>query len=67
MRYAIKARLAEQRRTSREMIAELRKRGFRVDPGDFSRYISGKSQGATADRVTAEADRILTEWEGKTQ
>lgn len=65
MRYRIKARLADLQMTSRELIDELNKRGYKVDTADFSNYINGRKQGATADRVTAEADKILMEWENK--
>lgn len=65
MRYRIKARLADLQMTSKELIDELSKRGYKVDTADFSNYINGKKQGVTADRITAEADKILQEKEGK--
>ena len=63
MRYRIKARLADLRKTSKELVAELLKRGYKVDQSDFSNYINGRRQGATADRITAAADQIMLEWE----
>lgn len=65
MRYRIKVRLTELGMTSKDLIDELVKRGYKVSAGDFSNYMNGKKTGKIADDITAQADLILLEKEGK--
>jgi len=65
LRFLIKSRLAALGLKSNDLIAEINKRGERINAGDFSNYISGKKRGDTADRVCELCDTILKEKELK--
>lgn len=64
-RYNIDGRLGTLGKKHKDVILELRNRGFAANPGNFSRYKEGFVTTKTADAMVEAADKIISEWEGK--
>jgi hypothetical protein len=67
LNYNIPVRLAKLGRHQTEIIDILRSSGENITPAEFSRYIRGKENPPKSERILAEADKVVTEWEGGEQ
>jgi len=63
--YDILVRLARLRKKQSDVIKELKKRGVKCNPGEFSNFVNGVMNPPKSDLVLSEADKIITEWEDK--
>ena len=58
----IKIELLKLGKRQKDLIAELRGRGFKVSPSDFSCMVNGYLQTPKAEKVLAESEVIINEW-----
>lgn len=65
MPYNIPARLAQLRKTRRDLWRELANRNLTVTYEYFTRLLSGETATKTTDNLLSVADKIVTEWERK--
>ena len=63
MPYNIPARLAQLRKTRRDLWRELANRNLTVTYEYFTRLLSGEAATKTMDNLLSVADKIVTEWE----
>lgn len=63
--YNIPIRLVTLGKKQVDVIRELHRRHIKVTPQQFSMYVNGVYNPPKSELVLAEADRILTDWEGK--
>ena len=63
MPYNIPARLAQLRKTRRDLWRELANRNLTVTYEYFTRLLSGETATKTTDNLLSVADKIVTEWE----
>lgn len=63
---SIKSRLLHLRKKQIDLVLELRRRGEAISESELSRIISGITVTAKAERVLAEIEQILSDWENDT-
>lgn len=64
-RYDMDVRLARLGRKQVDVISELRNRGFRVTPAEFSFFKNGRVTTPKSETVLKAADEIVSQWEAE--
>lgn len=63
--YPVKVRLFFLGKTQRQVVAELNRRGHKIDASDFGKAISGKIKYPYAEKALREAEAIISQWENE--
>lgn len=63
MVFRLKSRLADLGKKQYDLIPELAKMGFRVNPAELSQAVNGTSQQPKIEKVASACNEIVTRWE----
>ncbi len=65
MLFDIKLRTLAAGRTSKQVVEEINKRGYKCATTEYSAYIHGRVKTEKALKIATLADKILSEWESE--
>ena len=67
MLFNIKLRTLAVNRTSKQLVEEINRRGYKCGTTEYSAYIHGRYKTEKALKIASLADEILKEWESESR